>query len=60
MKGMGMIERYKTQADVARYYADLIMCGNTDWKEINCAIKSRWSVSGLVRVKRMAWKIVNK
>lgn len=54
------MRRARTQADVAREYADLILLGNTDWLALNTAIKSRWSVSGLVRVKTMAWKIVEQ
>ena len=29
---------------------------NIDWKKINKAIIKRWSKSGLLRVKKMAWK----
>lgn len=29
-----------------------------DWKRANAAIRSRWSLSGLERVKKMAWKMV--
>ena len=28
-----------------------------DWKKINKAIIKRWSKSGLLRVKEMAWKL---
>ena len=51
-----------TQWDVAEVYAELIRadrsdCPVGDWKQINHAIQARWP-RGLVRVKRMAWRIV--
>jgi len=47
------------QPRVAELYAELIkppMC--TDVREINQAIIKRWSRSGLIRIKKMAWNIV--
>ena len=49
-----------TQAEVAGYYASLIVAGNKEWTGLNMAIKSHWSLSGLKRVKSMAWKRVKK
>lgn len=53
------------QAEVARMYADLIdaHCDDTatdypHWATLNALIISTWSISGLLRVKTMAWKIV--
>lgn len=45
-----------TQADVAQRYAWAIQRGDVDWKAVNEAIIARWSVSGLKRIKRMAWR----
>ena len=46
-----------TQKEAATYYAALILAKNETWTELNDAIKCRWSVSGLKRIKTMAWKI---
>lgn len=48
---------HKTQSDVAKYYSTLIG-KKYDFEMINLAIKLRWSKSGLNRVKRMAWKLL--
>jgi len=32
----------------------------TDWPSVNRAIVKRWSMSGLVRVKDMAWRIARR
>lgn len=46
------------QADVAKTYALAIKSSEKiDWSAINQAIITRWSRSGLNRVKRMAWRI---
>lgn len=44
----------------AKDYASLFITGQTEWKEINAAIIKRWSESGLRRVKKMAWQIIEK
>ena len=31
-----------------------------DWRKVNEAIVARWSKSGLIRVKEMAWKLVKQ
>lgn len=46
------------QADVAKTYALAIKSSEKiDWSAINQAIITRWSRSGLNRVKKMAWRI---
>ena len=46
-----------TQKSIALTYALAINSSETkDWKAINDAIIKRWSVSGLERIKKMAWK----
>lgn len=48
-----------TQADVAKTYALAIMSSEaTDWTAVNQAIRKRWSLAGLERVKLAAWKRV--
>lgn len=45
------------QKDVGLTYALAIRSDETtDWAKVNEAIVSRWSLSGLERVKKMAWK----
>ena len=46
-----------TQREAAACYAELILAKNEQWVELNSAIKCRWSISGLKRIKTMAWKI---
>jgi hypothetical protein len=47
------------QKDVAITYALAMRDhGNVDWPTVNQAIINRWSRSGLVRIKEMAWKQV--
>lgn len=49
------------QASVAMTYAMAIRSSHeTNWKAVNEAIISRWSRSGLERIKRMAWRIIEK
>lgn len=48
-----------TRADVAHTYAILIQKNHRDWAPINGAILKRWSKSGLLWIKREAWKRVN-
>ena len=46
------------QKDIAQTYAFLLKdpdAGDLDWRTINQAIIDRWSVSGLERIKKMAW-----
>ena len=46
-----------TQSQVAITYALAIKSSDkVDWHKINAAIIKRWSMSGLNRVKTMAWK----
>jgi hypothetical protein len=50
------------QKDVALTYAMAIKTAaakveDPDWKTINEAIIARWSMSGLERIKKMAWDI---
>ncbi len=45
-----------TQAEVIPYYANLLRQDGVHWGELNTAIVSRWSLSGLKRIKREAWR----
>lgn len=46
-----------TQAEVIPYYATLLRDGQRRrWGELNAAIISRWSLTGLKRIKREAWR----
>jgi hypothetical protein len=46
-----------TQEDVAITYALALRDrDNVDWPRVNAAIVERWSLSGLKRIKRVAWK----
>jgi hypothetical protein len=50
-------DRRITQKSLALTYAMAIQSSEMkNWKKINDAIIERWSVSGLERIKRMAWK----
>lgn len=45
-----------TQKQIAQTYALALRSQEpTDWKAANEAIIKRWSVSGLERIKKMAW-----
>ena len=45
------------QKDIAQTYAlALASSYPTDWARVNKAIIERWSISGLQRIKKMAWK----
>ena len=45
------------QKDIATTYRLAILSSDeTDWKEVNKAIITRWSKSGLERIKKMAWR----
>jgi len=49
------------QKNIAKTYALAIMSSEKiDWKVVNKAIISRWSISGLERIKKMGWKIIEK
>lgn len=49
------------QKSVALTYALAIRSREaTDWETVNQAIIGRWSISGLERIKRMAWKLVGE
>lgn len=46
-----------TQSDIADHYARALeSSGRFPWTEINQSIIARWSVSGLERIKKMAWE----
>ena len=52
-----------TQRDVALTYAMAIKskhegADDPDWEAINKAILARWSMSGLERIKKRAWDIL--
>lgn len=45
-----------TVVDAARAYRAMIGTrGQFDWKDINEAIIDRWSMTGLIRIKNLAW-----
>jgi hypothetical protein len=45
-----------TQKQIAQTYALAIKSSwPTDWPKVNQMIITRWSVSGLERIKKMAW-----
>jgi hypothetical protein len=44
------------QADIATTYSAAISIEGMPWGAINNAIICRWSISGLNRIKTMAWK----
>ena len=54
------IEEGHTQKSIALTYAFCIRDHQNvvDWPKINRSIISRWSRSGLKRVKQMAWKLM--
>jgi hypothetical protein len=44
------------QVDVSQTYCLALMSSEkTDWGQVNRAILDRWSMSGLERIKKMAW-----
>lgn len=48
------------QADVASTYGLAMLSGERDqidWAKVNAAIMARWSQSGLLRIKKAAWKL---
>lgn len=50
------IAQNATQRQVAQTYAlGLRSTWPTDWARVNSMILARWSRSGLLRIKRMAW-----
>lgn len=50
------IKQGLTQKQIAQSYAlGLRSSWPTDWAKVNAAIIERWSVSGLNRIKKMAW-----
>ena len=45
-----------TVVQAARVYKKMILRPNSyEWREINTAIIERWSVTGLERIKQLAW-----
>jgi len=44
--------------DMSEFYADMLRAGCKEWGEVNAAIIGRWSVSGLVYIKKRAWGLV--
>lgn len=53
------VDRSATRKLMASFYADLIIAAGTnadrDWRTIADAIIKRWSVSGFLYIKRLAW-----
>ena len=50
------IEMGATQREVAKSYAlGLLSTWPTDWERVNARIIARWSKSGLLRIKNLAW-----
>ena len=48
-----------TQKGIAKTYTlALDSSERTDWTRVNAAIIEKWSLSGLKRIKEMAWKII--
>jgi hypothetical protein len=48
------------QADVASTYGLALLSSERDqidWSKVNAAIMARWSQSGLLRIKKAAWKL---
>ena len=48
------------QADVASTYGLAMLSSERDqidWSKVNAAIMARWSQSGLLRIKKAAWKL---
>ena len=45
------------QRDVAQSYALALALpkADVDWRKVNAAIIKRWSLSGLARIKELAW-----
>lgn len=55
-------DKRNKQYDIAVMYIQLITSlpsNSKDWGVINRAIIERWSMSGLERVKTLAWKWIN-
>lgn len=50
------MRRARTQRDAAQIYAIYIGDESITWATVNQAIVDHWSLSGLERVKGMAWK----
>jgi len=49
-------DKRNTQKDVAKVYAEFVLYGRLeDFRRVNDAVIERWSLSGLDRIKRMAW-----
>lgn len=46
-----------TRKDIVSLYALMIYFEDLiDWKKVNRAIIKKWSLSGLIYIKRLAWK----
>ena len=48
-----------TQSNIAITYSYLLTSGCSDWLKLNTAIIDKWSLSGLQKIKKMAWKIAS-
>ncbi len=49
------------QRDIAKVYRRILKSKSyTNWKDVNKAIVKRWSMSGLKRIKYMAWSGINR
>ena len=56
------IEEGHTEDSIALTYAFCIRDhqGSVDWGKINKAIMSKWSRIALLRIKQMAWKLIEE
>ena len=59
------IEQGLTQGCIAQTYAMALISASRgidepDWGTINRAIIARWSMAGLERIKRKAWKLAGR
>jgi len=51
-------DKKNKQNDVATQYRKAFWTiPDIDWREVNSAIIKRWSKSGLIRIKKIAWRI---
>ena len=51
-------DKLNTRKDIAKIYGQALKEGlaGTDWKLVNQAIIERWSITGLIYIKNLAWK----
>lgn len=53
-----MKQKRVTQQEAAELYAQLLLMGLQSWSTLNRLLIDRWSMSGMLHVKSLAWKIV--